>query len=66
MGGLALVEFREATEQVARIGTKSVGIDEDMAIEHATGKALHLGTYEAGVENMLRRRRDQADGAAQF
>ena len=28
--------------------------------------ALHLGTYEAAVENMLRRMHDQADGAAQF
>lgn len=29
-------------------------------------KALHVGTYEAAVHNMLRRSRDQADHASQF
>lgn len=30
------------------------------------GKALHVGTYEAAVQNMLRRIRDQADHGGQF
>lgn len=29
-------------------------------------KALHVGTYEAAVHNMLRRMRDQADSSSQF
>lgn len=29
-------------------------------------KALHLGTYEAAIESMLRHMRDQNDGATQF
>src|SRR5699024_11868511 len=29
-------------------------------------KALHVGTYEAAVHNMLRRMRDQADRGNQF
>jgi hypothetical protein len=29
-------------------------------------QALHLGTYEAAIESMLRRMRDQDDGGAQF
>lgn len=29
-------------------------------------KALHLGTYEAAIENMLRRMDDQSDAASQF
>ena len=31
-----------------------------------TSKALHVGTYEAAIENMLRRMHDQLDGASQF
>lgn len=30
------------------------------------GQALHVGTYEAAIENMLRRMRNQLDGANQF
>lgn len=29
-------------------------------------KALHIGTYEAAIESMFRRRRDQADSQSQF
>jgi hypothetical protein len=29
-------------------------------------QALHLGTYEAAIESMLRRMRNQADGGSQF
>ncbi len=33
--------------------------------EH-TSKALHVGTYEAAIENMLRRMNDELDSHAQF
>jgi hypothetical protein len=35
-------------------------------IERESTKALHVGTYEAAVENMLRRMRNQADAHSQF
>lgn len=35
-------------------------------IARQKSKALHLGTYEAAIENMLRRMADQADAASQF
>jgi len=35
-------------------------------IERESTKALHVGTYEAAVENMLRRMHDQADVRSQF
>lgn len=38
----------------------------DSAIERAASLALHVGTYDAAIENMLRRMRNQADGASQF
>jgi hypothetical protein len=34
--------------------------------DHYESQALHLGTYEAAIESMLRRMRDQDDGDAQF
>lgn len=34
--------------------------------ERQKAKALHVGTYEAAVENMLRRMQDQADALDQF
>jgi hypothetical protein len=36
------------------------------ARDHYETQALHLGTYEAAIEAMLRRMRDQDDGGAQF
>lgn len=36
------------------------------ARERYETQALHLGTYEAAIESMLRRMRDQADGGSQF
>jgi hypothetical protein len=33
---------------------------------HLTNQALHVGTYEAAVESMLRRMCDQGDGGSQF
>lgn len=38
----------------------------DAFIEQQLIQALHVGTYESAIENMLRRMRDQDDGAAQF
>jgi hypothetical protein len=35
-------------------------------IDKELNKALHVGTYEAAIENMLRRIRDQRDDAASF
>lgn len=35
-------------------------------ISHHTTKALHLGTYETAIENMLRRMHNENDGASQF
>lgn len=40
--------------------------DVPAAIERYATQALHLGTYEAAIENMLRRMNDQGDSAAQF
>jgi hypothetical protein len=34
--------------------------------ERQRGKALHVGTYEAAIHNMLRRINDQSDGDSQF
>jgi hypothetical protein len=36
------------------------------AHERYETQALHLGTYEAAIESMLRRMRNQADGGSQF
>jgi hypothetical protein len=35
-------------------------------VERGSTKALHVGTYEADVENMLRRMHNQADARSQF
>lgn len=59
-------DHRAASESGARSAARSLGIDPDRAAVAASGKALHLGTYEAAVENMLRRMHDQADGASDF
>ncbi|HEV7950287.1 MAG TPA: hypothetical protein VGP24_11020, partial [Glaciihabitans sp.] len=48
----------------------SKGLMPAEAVERARvryeNQALHLGTYEAAVESMLRRMSDQADGGSQF
>jgi hypothetical protein len=38
----------------------------EAVIERHSNLALHLGTYEAAIENMFRRMSDQADGDSQF
>ena len=45
---------------------RDFGISRQQFISHHTSKALHLGTYETAIENMLRRMDDQGDGGAQF
>lgn len=40
--------------------------DVESVIEQAATKALHLGTYEAAIENMIRRMKNQSDERAQF
>lgn len=57
---------RREAEAVARQAAEHFCLDAERVIERATTKALHLGTYEAAIENMLRRMRNQADGASQF
>ena len=41
-------------------------IDLDRVVHTQTHQALHLGTYESAIENMLRRMRNQGDGQSQF
>lgn len=50
------------------ITRKRMGGDERVAewAERQRAKALHVGTYEAAIHNMLRRIRDQADCGSQF
>lgn len=42
------------------------GIPVERLIEHEISKAVHVGTYEAAIENMLRRMRDRDDAAKTF
>lgn len=42
------------------------GIPVEELIEHQISQAVHVGTYEAAIENMLRRMRDQDDAAKTF
>ncbi|WP_053204000.1 hypothetical protein [Jiangella muralis] len=57
-----------AEHAIAQSGdaAKRLRLGREHALEQATISALHLGTYEAAIENMLRRMHDQADHAAQF
>ncbi len=41
-------------------------IKRDHYVSFHTTKALHLGTYETAIENMLRRMHDEHDGGSQF
>lgn len=42
------------------------GVDVAEILQDQTSRALHIGTYEAAIENMLRRMYDQDDAASQF
>ena len=58
-----------AVTEAARLRTvqdRLSGLSFDDVLQHFVGQALHLGTYEAAIENMLRRMHDQDDGAADF
>ncbi|WP_202410717.1 hypothetical protein [Brevibacterium rongguiense] len=60
-------EFDPAADLTPGI-RRMMGGDERVAAWAARqqAKALHVGTYEAAVHNMLRRMRDQADHGSQF
>lgn len=59
------VEYeRVIRAQVARL-SHTFGDLERVVGHHAT-QALHLGTYEAAIENMHRRMQDQRDGRSRF
>jgi hypothetical protein len=45
---------------------RDFGITRERYIAKHTTKALHVGTYETAVENMLRRMDDQGDGRSDF
>lgn len=59
-------EFVKHNEDELRVSEKRLRLGLDYALEQLTTHALHLGTYEAATENMLRRMHDQADAATQF
>ncbi len=45
---------------------RHAGLSRESYVARQTSKALHVGTYEAAIENMLRRMRNQADSTSQF
>ena len=45
---------------------RTFGSTRENFIAEQTSKALHLGTYETAIENMLRRMKNQGDGGSQF
>lgn len=45
---------------------RDFGISRDNYLAQQTSKALHVGTYEAAIENMLRRMENQHDSTNQF
>lgn len=45
---------------------RDFGISRDNYLAQQTSKALHVGTYEAAIENMLRRMENQDDSSKQF
>lgn len=45
---------------------RNFGPSRESYLAEQTSKALHLGTYETAIENMLRRMKDQGDGGSQF
>ncbi|RIJ70568.1 hypothetical protein D1871_18450 [Nakamurella silvestris] len=49
-----------------RVALERFGLGSTHDLSQHTTKTLHLGTYEAAIENMLRRMHDQADGDSRF
>jgi hypothetical protein len=58
--------FAAEAEEGARRTAEHYGFDLGSMVERATTKALHVGTYEAAIENMLRRMRNEGDADEQF
>lgn len=50
----------------ARQAAERFGLDPTGLVERMSTQALHVGTYEAAIENILRRMRDQSDSESQF
>ncbi|KAA1399909.1 hypothetical protein [Aeromicrobium ginsengisoli] len=59
-------DYANQTKLKLKESAGRLGFSVERALEKVTTQAFHLGTYEAAVENMFRRMRDQADGGAQF
>jgi hypothetical protein len=58
--------YVEHTERELRKAVARFHLDPMYSTSDQARTALHLGTYEAALENMLRRMRNQADDSAQF
>lgn len=54
------------TASMARVTARRFHLDEKGMVTRATTQALHVGTYEAAIENVLRRMHDQGDALSQF
>ncbi|QDE35578.1 hypothetical protein FIV50_12755 [Microbacterium foliorum] len=59
-------KYAEQFAEDVRWTDRPFGPTRESFIASQTSKALHVGTYEAAIENMLRRMDDQDDGASQF
>ena len=58
--------FGATAAAAARRTAEHLGLDAEYMVEKATTKALHVGTYEAAIENVFRRMQDQTDASSQF
>ena len=59
-------DFATRFEQELSWTERDFGITRERFIAEHTSKALHVGTYETAIENMLRRMKNQRDGGSQF
>lgn len=59
-------EFATRFAQELSWTERDFGISRERFIAEHTSKALHVGTYEAAIENMLRRMDDQGDSTSHF
>ncbi|HEY2813068.1 MAG TPA: hypothetical protein VGJ03_06380 [Acidimicrobiales bacterium] len=59
-------DHTEVAVSTARITARQFHVDEEGMVTRATTQALHVGTYEAAIENVLRRMHDQGDALSQF
>jgi hypothetical protein len=59
-------DHTEAAASTTRIAARRFRLDEEAVVTRATTQALHVGTYEAAIENALRRMHDQGDALSQF